>query len=350
MSFDLIYQLRRLMENLPHEHDGYLLRCIPSSFDPRDYQYMNLFGMQAQESPLIIDYRPNLPAVFDQGQRGTCVACASTWTLKAYEEIVAGDYPQDGFSAAFLYTLCKQHDGAPEQEGTMPRTAMKILQKYGVCPENIMPYATISELPEPQVPPISGIALGAGSPYKIKTYAQLCSAGDMTRNNLLDAMRQALKKEGPFLIALLICENFSPDANNRLPVPDGAVRGGHAVGIAGDLPGEGALILRNSWGQDWGDNGYALLPYEWLDSRYEGNWAVFEAWTATDLPVAKRANIIEIMPGTNYITVDGHRVTADQAVMSGKMPDKTMTIQNLAEYMGYKVDWEGRKAILRRQS
>lgn len=350
MSFNLIYKLYRLMENLPQEHNGFPLRCIPSFFDPRDYQYINLYGLESQEKPIAIDFRPQLPPVFDQGQRGTCVACAGTWTVKAYEEIAAGDYPPEGFSPAFLYSLCKQNDGSPKQEGTMPRTAMKILQKYGVCPEAIMPYTTISELPAPQVPVVSGTALGAASPFKIKTYARLCSAGDITRNNLLIAIRQALQKEGPFLLALLVCENFTPDADYRLPVPDGGMRGGHAVGIAGDLPDQGALILRNSWGSGWGDNGYALLPYEWLDFRYEDNWAVFEAWTATDLPAAKRANTIEIKPGTNFLTVDGHRVGLEQSITSGKNADLTAPLKTLAENMGYKVEWKGRKVILMRQN
>lgn len=349
MSFDMVYKLHRLMEDSPQEHGGFSLRCIPSYYDPRDYQYVKLFGLQAQEKPATIDYRPQLPPVFDQGQRGTCVACAGTWTVKAYEEIAAGDYPSGGFSPAFLYSLCKQNDGAPDQEGTMPRIAMKMLQKYGVCPETVMPYSTISELPEPEVPKVSGTALGAGSPYKIKTYAQLCSASDISRNNLLAAIRQALQKEGPFLLALLVCENFSPDADYRLPVPEGGVRGGHAIGIVGDLPDQGALILRNSWGSSWGDNGYALLPYEWLDYRYEGNWAVFEAWTATDMPVANRANTIEIRPGTNYVVVDGRRVGVEQPVMNGKNSDLTVPLQTLAEHMGYKVEWEGRKAVLKRR-
>ncbi|MDD2619514.1 MAG: C1 family peptidase [Syntrophomonadaceae bacterium] len=350
MSFELIYQLRRLMENLPQKHQDHSLHCIPSSFDPRDYQYTNLFGMEAQEQPGVIDYRATLPPVFDQGQRGTCVACASIWTVKAYQEIKQGDYPADGLSAAFLYALCKQNDGAPDQEGTMPRTAMKILQKDGVCPEEIMPYSSISDLPVPQVPEVSGVAWGAADKYKIKTYARLCSSGDIKRNNLISSMRKALKDEGPFLLALLVCDNFNPDVNNRLPVPAGEARGGHAVGIAGDLPDEGALILRNSWGSGWGDNGYALLPYEWLDSKYYGSWSVFEAWTATDLPVAKRANMIEITSGSNYMLVDGHRVGFEQTVKTGKPDELMMPVKTMAEYMGYKIEYEGRKAFIKRQN
>lgn len=349
MSFESVYRIRRFIEGLKREHSGFQLRCIPSSYDPRDYKYLNLFAVAEQEKAVALDYRSKLPPVFDQGQRGSCVACAGTWTVKAYEEIQQGDYPPGGLSAAFLYAMCKQNDGAPDEEGTMPRTAMQMLKKYGVCSEEIMPYSTLENLPVPEVPSVSGVALGAAVNFRIQTYAQLCSSSDVTRNQALSAMRQALAKEGPFLLALLVCENFSPDDNNKLPLPEGEVRGGHAVGIVGDLPDQESLILRNSWGTGWGDNGYALLPYEWITNRYDGWWSVFEAWTATDMAVSKQAGRIEIKPGLNYMVVDGMKVGIEQPAMTGKASQMLIPIRVAAENMGYKVEWDGRKAVLTRQ-
>jgi C1A family cysteine protease len=293
-----------------------------------------------------VDYRSQLPAVFDQGERGSCVACAGTWTIKAWQEMQQGDYPPDGFSAAFVYTLCKQQDGAPEEEGTQPRVAMKVLKKNGVCPEKAMPYTALTDLPAPEVPPVPGDAHGAAEPFRIQSYARLCSTGDRERGQVLAAMRQALQSEGPFMIALLVCNNFQPDRHNRLPLPQGAVRGGHAVGIAGDLPEEGCLILRNSWGSSWGDKGYAYLPYEWLDSRGEYGWNVFEAWTATDRVTSRLADRIVVTPGANYITVDGSRVSLAHPVVAGRNAHLMIPVYDLAENMGYQVRVEGKKLIL----
>lgn len=350
MSFEIVYQLRSSLDNLLQEYNGYLLRCIPSPFDPRDYKYIDLISMATAES-VPIDYRPQLPAVFDQGQRGSCVACASTWTLKAYEEIRQGDYPEDGLSTSFLYTMCKQNDGIPFAEGTHLKTAMQILQKYGVCPESTMPYSTLTELPAPQVPTVPAGALESAAIFRIKTYAQLCSSYDTDRNQVITAMRQALKQEGPFIIALLVCENFEPDKNNLLPFPDGQVRGGHAVGIVGDLPEKGCLILRNSWGTGWGENGYAYLPYEWITEKFfDIGWGVFEAWTATDITLFKPASRIEINPGVNFIKVDGIRVSPDKCVNINKGSFSALTIKTLAEKMGYKVEADGHKLILTRET
>lgn len=347
MSFESVYRLRRYLESLAGEHEGRLLHCKPSAWDPRDYHYLNLMGAAVQAAGPI-DYRSQLPAVFDQGERGSCVACASTWTVKAWQEMQQGDYPPDGFSAAFVYTLCKQQDGAPEEEGTQPRIAMKVLQKSGVCPEDTMPYTALTDLPAPEVPAVSDDASGAAQPFRIQSYAQLCSEGDQERNQILTAMRQALQSEGPFLMALLVCNNFQPDRDNRLPLPKGTVRGGHAVGIAGDLPEEGCLILRNSWGSSWGEKGYAYLPYEWLTSKGEYGWNVFEAWTATDRVTSRLAERIVVNPGANYIMVDGSRVSLAHPVITGRNAQLMIPVYDLAENMGYQVRVEGKKLILTR--
>ncbi len=348
MSFEKVYQLRKFLENLPNEHNHHPLWYFPSPYDSRDYIYTQLIGAVAAEPAVAIDYRPNLPPVFDQEQRGSCVACASVWTLKAYEEIKQDDYPQDGLSAAFLYSLCKQNDGMPSAEGTQPKVALQMLKKYGVCPESIMPYSTLTDLPIPQVPKVSSKALDAGTVFRIQTYAQLCSSYDMNRDQTLQAMRQALQREGPFMIAILICDNFEPDEHNFLPLPQGAVRGGHAVGIVGDLPDRGCLILRNSWGSAWGEDGYAYFPYEWITSTSHLSWNVFEAWTATDIVKPKTAAQIVITPGMNYMLVDGKRTALPHSIVLNKNTDPLQSIKAVAEKMGYKFEGDTHKIILTR--
>ena len=158
------------------------------------------------------------------------------WTLKAYEEIKQNDYPENGLSAAFLYSMAKSIDGEANEEGTYPLVAMKVLQKFGICPKNVMPYHSLTEIPEPKVPAVLNIAKKAAISYKIKTYAQICEPGSKSRDNLLTVIRRALKREGPFIMALLVTENFEPNANGMLPEPAGMILGGHAVGIVGDMP------------------------------------------------------------------------------------------------------------------
>ncbi|MGI5920505.1 MAG: C1 family peptidase [Syntrophomonadaceae bacterium] len=345
MSFEIVHQLRKSLDNLRQEHNGYLLNCIPSPYDPRDYKYLHLIGTLAEEPVTPVDYREDLPPVFDQGPRGSCVACVSTWTLKAYEEIKQGDYPEGGLSTSFLYAMCKKNDGIPFLEGTQPKVAVQILQKYGVCSEEVMPYSRLTELPAPLVPDIPEQAMEAAAAFKIQTYAQLCSPYDISRNHTIAAMREALKREGPFMIALLVCENFVPDKNYRLPFPAGEIQGGHAVGIVGDLPDHQCFILRNSWGTGWGENGYAYLPYEWITRKTDTGWAVFEAWTTTDVTTSKPAAQIVLTSGINSMKVDGKRVMLEEPIILSRAFASRLPIRILADKMGYKVDWQGSKVI-----
>lgn len=345
MSFEIVYHLRRYLEKLPQFHFGHKLSFIPSAYDPRDYRYEKLIGITAAEKPVPIDYRPQLPPAFDQEDRGTCVACASAWTLKAYQEIKQEDYPEEGLSASFLYSMCKQNDGMPCLEGTQPKVAMQVLKKNGICPETIMPYSDLLELSSPRVPKITGPALETAVIYRIKTYAQICSSSDKDRTQVINTIREALKNEGPFILALMVCENFSPDENYVLPLPAGDLRGGHAVGIAGDLPEKNCLILRNSWGKKWGENGYAYLPYAWLDNRISGNWSISEAWTATDLTPERPAEKITITPGLKTIKVDGRRTPLENAAIFSKGSPNQTTINEIVRKMGYSLHWEGNKAV-----
>jgi C1A family cysteine protease len=83
------------------------------------------------------------------------------------------------------------------------------------------------------------------------------------------------------------------------PVPDERVIGGHAVLAVGyiDTPGEeqaGYFIIRNSWGPDWGVDGYGLLPYEYVERHPRGEALADDFWTLTqmtfvDLPGTRAA-------------------------------------------------------------
>lgn len=347
-----IYQLRRALEDTPGEIDGYKLAALPSPWDPRDYRYENLLiAAGPVDIPRKTNYRANLPPVFDQGKFGTCVASSIASGQKAFQEISQGDYPSEGLSAAYLYAMCKQLDGIPNQAGTYPRIAFKVLQQYGICQESLYPYSTLTSDINVTAPPTT--LLKAAQAYRIDTYAQLASPTDKALEARIDIIRQAIAREGPIHAAVIVTESFlDVKGEGIIPDPEGRWLGGHMICLADMDDDKQAFLVRNTWPR-WGNGGYAWMPYKWLtlqtDITGNGNYVPFfmEAWTSTDIVVPRPASKIEITPGSNSMLVDGQAIKLDQPAFVAQDTNRLMLpLRAVAGNMGYIVTWTGEKAVL----
>jgi len=242
----------------------YGLGCLKDPEDLRDIP-MGLV-LPPIPTPLKVDYAGLMSPVRDQGDEGTCVAFASVVGVKEYED--KKEYKKlIGLSPRYLYNLCKKYDGSPEEEGTYPRVAMKMLLNYGVCRESFWPYR-----PHQADKPRSGADKDAKR-YKIIAYARL--------NTVLE-MKQSLVVNGPFLAGVDIYDawftkNASMTGMIPLPKRGDEYQGGHAICIAGYDDKKGLFKFKNSWGTGWGDRGYGYLSYDYI-KRY-----CMDAWSATDL-------------------------------------------------------------------
>jgi C1A family cysteine protease len=94
-------------------------------------------------------------------------------------------------------------------------------------------------------------------------------------------MKSCLALGYPIVIGFTVYESFeTPEVAQTgdapLPQMGEKVLGGHAVLVVGYDDATSRFILRNSWGEGWGKNGYFTLPYAYLiDSRLAGDfWTV----------------------------------------------------------------------------
>ncbi|MBW2672567.1 MAG: hypothetical protein JRD89_04010 [Deltaproteobacteria bacterium] len=329
----------------------YVTGAYPSSPDYRDYRYANLVPqLTAEQIPFEVDYRSNLPPVWNQGSYGTCVAAASCWGLKAFQETVQGDFPASGLSVAYLYAKCKQMDGIPDQTGTYPRVALKVLRDFGVCTEEQLPYSWLTS--DKNVPALPSNLNTSAAKYKIQTYASVCNFTDKNRTGKVEELKRAIYQEGVVLAAVLVCSNFlnvkPPDY--AIPLPGGRILGGHAVALVGYSDERQAFLLRNSWGTSWGDNGYAWLPYPWVTYKTDMGWAFYEAWTALDLAAPQAAKKIELTIGNKIAVVDGLQVLMDQEPFITDKARTMIPLRFVAGNMGYIVEYRAdtREIILTR--
>jgi C1A family cysteine protease len=84
-------------------------------------------------------------------------------------------------------------------------------------------------------------------------------------------MRQCLAEGYPFVFGFSVYEAFESDEVGRtgklnLPEPSEKQLGGHAVMAVGYNDSAERVLVRNSWGTDWGIKGYFTMPYDYISS------------------------------------------------------------------------------------
>lgn len=249
---------RRLRATFIFSRRRYGLGCMPSPPMP-DEPRMKVAKI---ELPPTVDLRGQMLPVRDQGNEGTCVGFA----VAALRE--ASDEHDIELSPRYLYHHCKQKDGIPEIEGTYLRTAMQMLKAPGICNESYWPYAPR------QVDKPKGSADTDAKGRIITDYIRL---DDEDGEAMLMNLKYHLYNYGPFVAGVLAHEGWckvKACKTGVIPDPTELERrlGGHAVCIVGYDDEHKRFIFKNSWGAEWGDEGYGYLSYDYMKCY------CFEAW------------------------------------------------------------------------
>jgi hypothetical protein len=75
-------------------------------------------------------------------------------------------------------------------------------------------------------------------------------------------MKQALADYGPFEATMLVYSDFFSYSGGVYRHTSGQLQGGHAVTVVGYDDEEGYWIVKNSWGRNWGENGWFRIAYD----------------------------------------------------------------------------------------
>jgi C1A family cysteine protease len=226
-------------------------RSLP---DMRDHMFSAHRAM-LNKTPDLVDLSPKMPPVYDQGQLGSCTANASGAAFE-YDQIKQG-IPAWTPSRLMIYYLERLMEGTVgEDAGAQIRDALKVLSKYGVCPESHWPYNVDKFKMKPDV-----------QDFKIASMNQALRYASV---NQTQADFEAVLASGyPIIGGFTVYSGFeSAEAEKTgivpMPKPKERNQGGHAILIVGyDRPKQ-QFIVRNSWGASWGLKGYFKIPYAYF--------------------------------------------------------------------------------------
>lgn len=232
---------------------------VQDSADDRDVELE--FVDDAAHYPPTGDLRTSgfLSPVVDQGQLGSCTANAIGSGLREFMQLKSGQ-SLIRLSRLFLYWNERYIEGTiNEDAGAEIRDGMRILQKIGICKEEDFPYdvSTFENKPSDQ-------AFLDAATFKITEYHRVKN---------LNALKSVITSGFPVVAGIQIFDSFESEEVAQsglvpMPLPNENNLGGHAVLIVGYDDVRQLLILRNSWGESWGDQGYFYLPYAYLTQGY----------------------------------------------------------------------------------
>jgi C1A family cysteine protease len=174
-------------------------------------------------------------------------------------------------SRLFIYYNERAMEGTINDDaGAMIRDGVKSLVKLGVCSEKNWPYKSAKFTNKPPA-----ACYKEASDHQVTSYHRIIS---------LQQMRQCLAEGYPFVFGFSVYEAFESDAVAKtgklnLPKPSEKQLGGHAVMAVGYDDSAKRVLVRNSWGADWGIKGYFTMPYDYIS---DGNLAD-DLWTIRGL-------------------------------------------------------------------
>ena len=228
--------------------------CIQQDSDYDEIYFPQIESNNFKET---VDLRRFLSKdIENQGMIGSCVTNAITSALEYISNRATNNlFPM---SRMFLYYTARNFGKGEliiEDKGCNILQALLSAKEQGVCLEASWPYNVASVNTRP-----SSYAFVEAEQYKIEQYLKISPN--------LDDMLSCLSEGYPFIFGLKITDSFS-QINGIITKPSPEeirtdIHGNHAMLCVGYNLKNKVFIVRNSWGEEWGDKGYCYIPFDYM--------------------------------------------------------------------------------------
>jgi C1A family cysteine protease len=221
----------------------------------------NLKSTILKESlPSKMDLRKWCSPIEDQQSLGSCTANAGVGMIEYFEKRAEGKYIDA--SRLFLYKVTRNLLNFKGDTGAFLRSAMGAITLFGVPPEEYWPYDIKKFDVEPPA-----FCYSFAKNFQAINYVRLDPSGT-PKDVLLKSIKNNIAKGFPCMFGFTVYNSIQQaGSTGKIPYPcDGEkVEGGHAIMAIGyddkmsiknescDKETKGAVLIRNSWGTEWGE-------------------------------------------------------------------------------------------------
>lgn len=256
-----------------------ILNCMPSIISEKDFSFDNAKSagfIKGTTIPEVIDLRDGWWKINDQGSTGSCVGWATADSLLRWHFVNNKTLkPDELLSVRFVWMASKETDifnNRPttfiEEAGTSLKSALDIARNYGCVTDAVLPFGSGQLYGSTE-----NLFYVSASRLKIQSYFNLIKG---TTNKITNWKNWIAAGNGPILIRLDVdstWDNASATNGNLDNYDDSSTRGGHAVSIVGYT--KDRLIIRNSWGDNWGDNGFAYASFAYAEKAFTEAFGIY---------------------------------------------------------------------------
>jgi len=220
---------------------------------------------KASGLPDRIDWRDYCGPIEDQQGLETSTSHACVALVQQFERRSSGQLLR--LSRLFAYHAARRILNQTGYPDISLRDVWKAMIRCGIPPEKHWPYdaASLQREPDPFV-------YSFQQDFRSIRYLLLDDRSASGRE-ILQRLKSFLAAGFSFAFGFPVCSAVCSEPEIPFPTAVDSILGGQAVVAVGYddklriRSDKGALLVRNSWGSDWGDHGFGWLPYAYVRER-----------------------------------------------------------------------------------